>query len=214
MSINKYIYKSIKGGKRIENQDSFLIIDDNEFSFFAIFDGVGGALNGKKASNFAKKFIKNKFSNYLGQEIRLKEMMFDLNNDLVSSYFKEAFTTYCFIFMQRNNNEIYYSWLGDSRIYEITNQFMESITIDDSINKNVINKFLGDDQLSINDFRLCTTPKENKYFLLCTDGFYNILESNKLAFFKEFNKKYITKIKIDSLVNGLNEDDSTYIFIK
>lgn len=211
-----YITSSFKGIHRTENQDSYLVIDDPDYSLYAVFDGVGGAENGREASHLAKKFVKENFSRYINGKVKVKELLYDLNNALATSEYCEAYSTYCLLVIKKSTGMIYYSWLGDSRIYEVNNQFIEPITEDDSDGTNIITKFLGDDELTPDDIRLLSFKKDNKHLLLCTDGFYHILESDKFTFFKEFQRKSLdsVKTKIKSLVRGKNADDSTFIFVR
>jgi serine/threonine protein phosphatase PrpC len=214
-SIN-YITSTLKGIKSKENKDEFLVIEEDSYNIFAVFDGVSNARNGKEAASRAKTFIESNYKLYLKPSINIKKFMYDLNQYLVKSDLDEPYTTYCLVYIDKNDSSILYSWLGDSRIYIITSQYMEAITKDDSFKENVLSKYLGNPDLPIEDFRQKKTALEHSHILICTDGFYRLLEMNPLTFFDNFLKKSVSSIRsnIDALVTGNNLDDSTYIFVK
>lgn len=216
MSKSAYIFSSLKGLKQRENWDNLLIIDEITYSIFAVFDGVSSAENGKQASFQAKQFIKKNYKSYITGNIEIKRLMYDLNLYLVNSQLKEPYSTYCLVYLDKQSKLFCYSWLGDSRLYIITKQFIEKLTEDDNLSSHVITKFLGSADLDWNDFRQVESIKDNMHLLLCTDGFYRLLESNKLEFFNNINLKSLTalKEKFNSLIKGKNFDDSTFIFVK
>lgn len=86
-----YFFSSFKGIYREENQDSLVVIDEPCYSLFAVFDGVGGARNGKAASEFAKRFIKDNYSTYVSEIIKVDELMYNLNKRLTRSGIYEAY---------------------------------------------------------------------------------------------------------------------------
>lgn len=213
---HNYIYSSLKGTGHKENWDNLLVIDEALYSIFAVFDGVSSAKHGKEAAQQAKKFIKENYKKYINGKVDIKKLMYDLNQHLVNSTLREPYSTYCMVYYDKQLESYYYSWLGDSRLYIISNQFVEQITHDDSYSEHVITKFLGHSDLQWNDFRQLENTKQDVHLLLCTDGFYRVFESNKLAFFDNFHKKSLPTIKekINSLIRGKNFDDSTFIFVK
>ena len=84
----KIIYESVKGLNRVENQDNFLIIKDDCFSIMFVFDGVGSALNGKKATELCHEFISRMYRLFYQSEmINLSELMFETNQYLLSQNF-------------------------------------------------------------------------------------------------------------------------------
>jgi serine/threonine protein phosphatase PrpC len=211
-----HVFSSVKGEKRDTNKDYLLVIDESDYSIFAVFDGVSSAIGGGEAAKNAAAFIKSNYKKYLGDEINLKQLMHDANTHLLEAGIKQPFTTFCLVHVNKTSKFYTYSWLGDSRLYIISNQFMEQITIDDNLSENVLTKCLGDPQLHITDFRQEESPKKNLHLLLCTDGFSRIMEKERLVFFEVFQKKSLRAIseKINSLIKGKNIDDSTFIFVK
>jgi serine/threonine protein phosphatase PrpC len=213
---NNYTFSSLKGTKHIENWDNLIVIDEPDYNIFAVFDGVSGAKNGKKAAEYAKAFIKENYKKYVNFKVDIKGLMYDLNQRIINSTLKEPYSTYCLVYFDKEQQSYYYSWLGDSRLYEITNQFIEQVTDDDSFSDHLITKYLGSTELAMSDFRQFMSKKDTSHLLLCTDGFYRVFESERLKFFDSFQKKSLTAIKekLNSLIKGKNSDDSTFIFVK
>lgn len=217
--LRKYLHNSIKGTTHVENEDDLLIIEDMDYQLFLIFDGVSSAKNSKKAINLANEFISSNHKNYLDDiGYSLIDLMYDTNEYIVNSNVHDALTTYCAIFIPNQRNEITkISNLGDSRVYWMTKQYIEKLSIDDNLypGSNVINKCLGIDYLGKSDFREETINAEDKRLLLCTDGFYKFLEEDKNSIFKFLNGIYLEPIKknLVKIIDGKNKDDATYILI-
>lgn len=215
-----YISDSVVGVKKNQNQDNTLVINDPNFSLYVVFDGVSSAKNGYLGTILAKEFIIQNYSTYLNVKYsKLDELMYYCNEYITSKNVAEVFTTYSatLIFNEKKDIAIISS-LGDTRIYLVSNQFIEQVSIDDtfSFSSNIVTKCLGMDYLILEDFTTKTIYKNDMGVLICTDGFYSILEKEKMSFFMTFNKKNLnnTKSGLKSLISGRNIDDSTFIFIK
>lgn len=212
----KFIADSIQGIKRHENQDNFSVMETPKYTLYALFDGVGSAANGKKATDLAVEFLNNNHQHYTQMNRNLAKMMFDCNVYILSKRLKEPLTTYCLVYKAVSHQTIIYSHLGDSRIYSITPQYIEQISDDYSsaFGNNIITKCLGM-SLEKSEFRVHHIELENNSILMCTDGFYRIMEENRLNFFEVFRKRNgkIIQGQLDQLIRGRNNDDSTYIYI-
>ncbi|MBB5397943.1 PP2C family serine/threonine-protein phosphatase [Mucilaginibacter sp. AK015] len=220
MTTHRYVHicQSIKGLHKKHNEDNFLTIDDERFNLYAIFDGVGSALNSKKATDLAKEFIIANYTKYFSSQIKLDELMYDCNNYIINSRVKEPFTTYCVIVLFKSSpNEATYSYMGDSRIYLISKRFIEQITTDDKVHlSNVVTKCLGMNTLGNYDFYQKSINITDENLLLCTDGFYCFLEEDRMKFFEIFNKKNLKSVQeeIISIVSNRNKDDATFVLIR
>ncbi|RZK14598.1 MAG: hypothetical protein EOO43_16135, partial [Flavobacterium sp.] len=188
------------------------------YDVFAVFDGVSSARNSIKGTILCKNFIKKNHENYLKGQARLDLMMRDCNDYLVSLNIPELYTTHCVLFINRESSkEMVLSHLGDSRIYLITKQFIEQLTMDHKHHYgNVITKCLGMNALHTSDFEQKSVSLIDKNILLCTDGFYPFLEDNRLLFFEILNRKNFQSIKQDltSLIINKNKDDATFLLIR
>lgn len=220
MSYGKYILDSIKGKNHKINQDSIYIIKDKAFSLFFLFDGVSNAKNSLKGIEFAKSYIKNNYLKFLTQyEYDFIGLMSNVNKFINQSKIEECHTTYCSIYLPKISEDyLIYSSLGDSRIYRLSNQFFEPLTIDDNLlsNENILNKCLGMRKLQKRDFREYKISTESNRFLMCTDGFYNLFESQRKLFFEILNYSNFgyTKSKISYYIHNKCSDDASYILIE
>jgi serine/threonine protein phosphatase PrpC len=128
-----------------------------------------------------------------------------------------GYSTISILAVYRNSKNIEFLNIGDSRIYNFTNRYLEKITEDDNVGEtnNILTRFLGSDLLTIEDFKLKTLVNKGN-FLICTDGFYSLMENNLIRYFKILNFKY-PKRMLDTLVTeqlNINKDDSTFIILK
>lgn len=218
--LREHIFQSLKGIHKSENQDNFLIINEDQFMVYAIFDGLGSKTNSKTATILAKSYIKKNCLTFIDEsEIALNRLMLSCNEYLLARMDPELMTTYCIVYIPKDlNKSIQYSALGDTRLYTITAQFIEQLTEDDrvSVRANVLTKCLGMTGLSIHDFKQVTVEKKKGVLLLCSDGFYTFMEDNRLVFFDILNKRNLKSIKdsLYQLIHGNNADDSTYILIR
>jgi serine/threonine protein phosphatase PrpC len=215
----KYIFDSITGINKKENQDNLFVLNTDEYSLYALFDGVGSAINSKKATQLAIEFIKKNNREFLSTTVDLNRLLFEANNFIIGQQIPEALTTYCIVYIPNQPNlPVYYSSMGDTRLYAKTKQYIEQLTVDDRVEgtKNIITKCLGLGYMPLSDFSQWNYIRVDEELLICTDGFYSFLEENRLTFFELLNKKSLKSIK-DSLAQFIinkNQDDSTYIFIK
>lgn len=217
----KYTAESIKGLRKRENQDNYLIIEETDYSLYFVFDGVGSALNSKKATEISKKYVsKNHYEYFSNGYFNFSGLMYETNKYLLEQNIPEVKATYCCVCLSKVfPDKIEYSSLGDSRVYVINPQYLTQITEDDRFlsSQNTITKCLGMDGLNKSDFytkEYRITEKEQ--ILLCSDGFYNLMEREKRTYFETFYMQYLTsmKKKLHDLVKESNIDDSTFILIK
>ncbi|PVY40383.1 serine/threonine protein phosphatase PrpC [Pontibacter virosus] len=223
MSVMKkvsYIESSIRGIGKGENQDNILILENENGYLFVVFDGVGSAINSAEATRLAKEFISNVWNDFFkGPDLKLAWLMASTNSYLVSYPKKELLTTYSAVYIPKSEPKIIlYSSLGDSRIYVVNPQYLEQISEDDklSANSNYITKCLGLEHLQPDDFKQNRLNLYDDKLLLCTDGFYHILEANLLDFFFTLIKTNPSSIRrsLNAKLIGNNDDDATYLLIQ
>lgn len=212
----KYLTHTKKGISRDKNQDSVLIIEKSECYLFIVFDGVSSFENSYLFINEYKKKLRHRvFSTFLTSDI-LSDILYETHSEMLKLKINGKSTISLLYFNNLNSNVSFMS-IGDSRIYIFTNQFLQKITKDDSLElqKNIITKCLGMESLTINDFKIYPINAWNN-FLICTDGFYGLMENNLKSYFETFNFKYLKNIKskLSLFQRGKNLDDSTYIVIK
>ncbi len=212
----KYISNSKRGLSRDRNQDRILIIDKDYYYFFALFDGVSSYPDSYKLIERFKKLIYTNIAALDKQGNNLDSFLYNLNKE-VSNLDINGASTLSVLFISKDWDIVKYVNVGDTRVYMFNNQFLEQISSDDSleVGSNIITKFLGSKSLTKEDFKPYSL--ENQYhYLLCTDGFYSLMENNLKNYFTTLNFKNLTNIKkkFSTLQRRENSDDSSYILVK
>ena len=211
----KYLYNSKKGIERDRNQDSLIILNGENYILFIVFDGIS-------SYKYSYKFI-NAYKKLLRDEIRKDFTKENLSNALYKSHemalklkIDGKSTMSALVLDKKTNNKQFVS-IGDSRIYLFTKQYIQQITNDDSLagSSHIVTRCLGMSELSIKDFELINIEKGSN-FLICTDGFYSLMEENIKDFFMSLNYSMSQNIKkkLSLLQRRKNIDDSTYIIVK
>ena len=212
----QYISDSFKGTTHYNNQDGLIVVKENDYEMFIVFDGVSLSENQIEGVRIAVEYIKKNYSRFYSREVfRLDELMIETNNAIINSEWTDALTTYCAAVIH-NNRRIIVSHLGDSRIYSYTKNALIKRTDDDVIypGSNVLTKCLGIERLKTGDFYQREIDFERK-LLICTDGFYELMERDSKEFADILNLSDLNRMKsaIYQEVAGNNRDDATYILI-
>jgi serine/threonine protein phosphatase PrpC len=212
----KHLVGSKKGTNRNKNQDRFLIIEKDGYSLFMVFDGVSSNQMSYLFINEFKKRVRFKSKVAEISENTLSKVLYEINIKLIQSGL-EGMSTLSLLFFNKIGNNVEFLNIGDSRIYIFTNQYLEKITEDDALlgRNNIITKYLGLEALTLDDFQLEKTSNDCNY-LMCTDGFYTLMENELKEYFTTLNFRKLRNIKkkLLSLQKGNNSDDSSYIIIK
>lgn len=217
----KFAIGSYKGLTRNDNRDNAFFVS-SEYSFImGVFDGVSSATGSGEGIKIAKEFIVNHFKDFENDKLtNISDLIFKLNNVLCNAGLNDPFMTYAILEIPKDNSPMYqFSSMGDSRIYALTPQYVLQLTKDDSINDNFITKFLGKPNLIHSDFQTVQQNITEKAFLLCTDGFYSVIENEKKGFLEiiraiGLKKWYYVKHRMDKLILNRNNDDATYILVR
>jgi serine/threonine protein phosphatase PrpC len=212
-----YIADSFQGTTHTANQDGILIIQEDQYKIFIVFDGVSLSENQIKGVQLATEFISENYVKFYKEEVfQLREMMFQVNNTIICSKWKDALTTYCAAVMMENNY-LTISHLGDSRIYSIEDNNLIQQTEDDSLfpGSNVLTKCLGIERLTNSDFYNKEIKIVRGRILICTDGLFELIEkeSNKLIDILNHSDLDNMKGMLKKIISGRNRDDATYILI-
>ncbi len=213
------IYGSFKGVSHQKNEDERLIIFDKNYSIITIFDGVSTAAGSGEGIKLVKDYLKKQHKYYYRNDnFNLSKLFYDSNKALISNNISEPFTTFCSLFIPLNENDkIKYVSLGDSRIYSISNQYIDPLTYDDKnpLQNNVITKYLGKPSLQLDEFKQNDLNTIENMYLLCTDGFYALMDNSKERFFEIFNFSHLENMKkaIKREIKN-NIDDASYIIVR
>jgi serine/threonine protein phosphatase PrpC len=211
----KYISFSQKGIKRDRNQDSIFVKENDNISLFILFDGVSSNPSSHLFVEKFKKILLLKYNLINRDGGNLSKLLFQVHSETLSSNI-DGYSTMSAVCINRSENVLSFVNIGDSRIYIYTNQFIEKVSTDNSLvnNKNILTKYLGDSTLSKKDFDIKRIKFES-HLLICSDGFYKVMEQNLKEFFRILNFDRFNNIKnsFESVLKNQN-DDTTYIIIK
>ena len=214
------ISDSLQGNTHRENQDGVLIIDEGDYLLCFIFDGVSRSVNPSKAVETVKNYIQSEYRLFINAETHdLRNLMYSAEKILWESEWRGALTTYAALgFLREDTCNIFFSNLGDSRIYLLYEDRLQKITRDHTLypGSNILTKCLGTGRLSEDDFLQEKLNTDSIGILLATDGFYAILENEQDTFFHVLREENCSNLKrmIRDLLQGKNYDDASYIFLK
>lgn len=234
----KYTARTDVGLKRENNEDNlYAKVYDQSNALFVVCDGLGGYSCGEVASKVAVNCIKDNFEQNIEklqteneEEITkyILQLILTANEKIFSMQmsnpkYKGMGTT--IVLVARINNIIYYSSVGDSRLYYIDNNIekIEQITIDDTYvnelikkkiidkseaqthpQKHVLTKALG--IFNTVETEVKVLSKDDGYLLLCSDGLTNMLKNEDIL--QEIKKTNFMTLS-DSLVDSANRNGGT-----
>ena len=186
------------GGRSINEDSIFMTEIDNKFCFVAA-DGLGGHGHGEQASKILIDVFKQEFENYSGCDFLARA--FEKSQEKVLEFQKtknQARTTAVVLVI--SGSKCYWGHIGDSRLYRFRKQRIITRTLDHSVSQ--ILAITGDikeseiathssrsrllravgDNWTDKPYELSkkTNIKKDDYFLLCTDGLWEILPEKAL----------------------------------
>ena len=204
----RYAVESDKGKQRSINEDSYNVIAGYPGIpvVFIVADGMGGHNSGEVASKTAVDFINNYilnnpdlFADDKDISESIKEVIIKSNKEVINKAkekkkYNGMGTT--IIIAVIKNNKVYFGHVGDSRVYLVRNDELNQITTDHSYieelvltgsltreeaqnhpGKNLITRALGSkDDIEVDTY-ICKLQNTDT-FIICTDGFYNMIEGN------------------------------------
>lgn len=214
----RLIFDSTKGIERNQNKDRIWIKETADTFFCILFDGISSAQEASKGIDIAVSFLEKNWSRVLIQAgYTLADLMFETNQAILHSNLRTPFTTYGAVLVSKNLDTMNFSSLGDTRIYRVNSQYLKQLSQDDNLgnNKNIVTKYLGMLELGRQDVPVSTVDISDSRVLLCSDGFYSLLEKDLSRFFRVLNFKRRSDIQkaLDEEVKGKNRDDSSYILL-
>jgi serine/threonine protein phosphatase PrpC len=220
LQINKYckeVNSNVLGAKCLK-----------EKNLVSVCDGLGGEEFGEVAADIAVKEMA-RISEQLTDENCVDKLTyeFDIINRLICNEIekKEVRMGTTIVSVYINKETVSFFNIGDSRAYIFENGELTQISKDHSMkNKdgektNSLSQHLGifPDEIVIEPYILENiTLSKKAYILLCTDGFYNMVESKKTEEIlkkKISNKRKIKELLKCALDNG-GKDNITIALIK
>lgn len=181
-------------GKRNSNQDSLLIKKGDYFGkksiLLAVADGVGGLSSGEIASGTVVNDLSKLYQNIISSDNKkslddiLRDILFVLDNShmKINTHIintgEQMGSTVALLFIC--GKEYVAVNVGDTRLYCYTNDICKQLNIDDSCGNHVLTQCLGARQ-NMKPHVYRGKIKEDIGFLICSDGFYDKLESHELV---------------------------------
>ena len=234
----RYTARTDVGLKRENNEDYLYAKNyDQNNALFIVCDGLGGYSSGEVASKVAVNCIKDNFEQDLeklqslqDEEIQkyIKELIQKANEKIFSMQmsnpkYKGMGTTV--VLVVKINNVMYYSSVGDSRLYYIDkeSQTIDQITIDDTyVNELIKKKIIDKSEASTHpqkhvltkalgifntiEAEVNTLSKSEGFLLLCSDGLTNMLKNEDILQ-KVTSTNFMTLS--DELVDSANRNGGT-----
>ena len=225
------------GCVRKNNEDSYLVLPD--YGLFAVADGMGGHNAGEVASYLAIEELNKRA--FMLNSIRTDEIQQWVISAIANAN-KEVFEASCFdsgmegmgttlTTLVVKNNKAVIGHIGDSRIYIWRDGRLSLLSEDHSMvnelvrmghiseekaknhpHRNILSRALGIERhTEIDCFQLDTQAGD--VFLLCTDGFSNVIEDEEIA--REFRsegswEEHLEKLK-DLIIKRGAPDNFTAI---
>ncbi|GET31812.1 hypothetical protein PbJCM13498_06750 [Prolixibacter bellariivorans] len=212
-----YITGSVKGIQRERNQDRVYILDEPGYHLFIIFDGVSSYPESYRYIETFMEFLEEYHHEWLGKEKNGLGQLLYLAYLHCRKTFVAGSTTISALFIPDEKQLPEMISIGDSRIYAFRRKNMVSLTEDDNVPEmpNILTRWVGHDYLSAEDFR----PVEvaiDKQFLLCSDGFYSVMEQSHEAFYPTLKLPELERVReeLHRLMEGNNSDDASYILVR
>jgi len=215
------------GLKRKTNEDSYLIDEKNDFAI--VSDGMGGYEKGEIASSiiveeFSKQlceYIDTDSSKHTREEIiKYLDMANERSSKKISIYAnnhnitKTMGATVVGLYFAIDMNKLVLFHMGDSRVYRISDNEIEQMTVDHSVNNNILAKAIGNFDTFSLDVKL-TNFYEDDIYLICSDGVYNyISDEEMLSTIQKEGLNNSCKIIKDIIYKNGAKDNLTLIIAK
>ncbi|MEN8907484.1 MAG: protein phosphatase 2C domain-containing protein [Clostridiales bacterium] len=192
ISVNSFGMSDI-GKVRTENQDSFLI--DKNIGVYIVADGMGGMVDGAKASKFVtnamKRYIEENFNFDLRKNVRYVIRLLRKGINLVNNELKKTITTKTgstIVVLVHIDEKFYIANVGDSLAFGIRDDQIIQLTpehnlawvlvmleklkpeeVKDHPAKHSLTAYMGMEG-EIEAYVNIIKPENNDYVLLCSDG--------------------------------------------
>lgn len=193
-------------GGRSKNEDYMGMAEKDGRFFFVVCDGLGGHDKGEVASHLVVEEVMRFFYEYSEEDKWLENAIMHSQDALMDKQNKErAFgkmkTT--FVGMTLKDNRIQWAHVGDSRLYHFAGNHLHSRTLDHSVPQSLANahqikekeirnhpdrnrllRVMGS-EWEMPRYEICKEKTLDRFhkrhaFLLCTDGFWELIEEKEM----------------------------------
>ena len=212
-----YVADSVKGMQRERNQDRVYVINEPGYGLFIVFDGVSSYPESYRYIETFTEFLDENHHEWLDNgKNGLGQLLYLAYLHCRKTFIAGSTTLSALFFPGESLLPVMVS-IGDSRIYALRKKNWVSLTEDDNVPEmpSILTRWVGHDYLSAEDFRPVEVSLYEQ-FLLCSDGFYGVMEQNREAFCQAMKLLEIEKVKetIHHLMGEKNSDDASYILLR
>lgn len=181
----QYGHFTHKGTSRAENQDAVLCAPHH--GLWVVADGMGGHAHGQYASQTIIRTIAQ-ITEQLPASTKpidlLSEALAHANRDILNhahSLGPNQIVGSTVVILFLHEDQYHILWAGDSRCYLLREETLSALTQDhaDPHANNVLTNAVGVNPDLMIDYQNGILYEED-YFLLCSDGLYNIFDDRKL----------------------------------
>ncbi len=223
-----------KGKRREKNEDTFIVqeVSNKQFLIACVIDGVGGYNGGEVAAEIARSVILEHVQNLSGDIIETLQLAVVAANERIQQQRNAnegnanmACVLTCVI-ADIKNNKLYYSHVGDTRLYLLRDATLVKISKDHSAvgfleesgrlseeeamrhpRRNEINKALGFEAEIAETVDYIETGESpflpGDIILLCSDGLSDMISSGTISSILNMNRTLAERAK--ELVDAANE---------
>lgn len=225
------------GLRREENQDSYGVIENQNFKLYIVADGMGGVKGGGIASNLAINVLKE-----------CLEDKVELNEAAISSAVEHANTEIfekgtgdpalagmgtTFVGLGFVGSRMLISSVGDSRAYRVRDNNIQQLTVDHTLVmellrsgaisaeqadnhpvSHMLTRSLGPAPTVEVDCWVCEDgPARGDIYVMCSDGLYNLVHAHEIAQIAQDNYIDVAVQKLVKLANERGGTDNITVII-
>ena len=185
-------------GKRTQNEDTISVLESGNSVLALVADGLGGHGGGDDASRVAVSSINSELQNCMVTADALIDAITNANQKVCESQTDEVKMKTTIAALWLNGNAAVVANVGDSRIYQIRKGKIIYQSVDHSVapmavyageitadqirgnsDRNKLIRALGSESDVNPDSKvLCVEPDD--YFLLCSDGFWELITESEM----------------------------------
>ena len=235
--------KSDVGLKRTSNQDNFACDQDDNVTWAAVCDGMGGISGGDIASKIAVDAVREAISSKEYGSINEENVrdifikVFDKANEKIfcasmkNEKLKGMGTT--MVLSAILGCKVHVAHVGDSRAYLLGKDNIKQLTMDHSIvqqmidkgeitveeakehpKKNIITRAIGAEDFVVADY-ICEDFKDEDTLLMCTDGLTNYIDNDELLkICNDYHGDELVDVLISTANNCGGSDNITVVVIQ
>ena len=223
-------FKTLKEENDGNNKTQTMQFENIDNVICSVFDGLGGEINGERASYIAASTLKEHMEENTNKEFIWEKYIDEANDKICEEMPVNLRMGTTVAAIQFLKDEISICNLGDSRIYGFKNKNLQQLSVDhtearlqEKLNITLDHKPRLTQHLGIRREELKLTPYKNKYeytqfnkILICSDGLTDMLEEKEIA--QIMSQPLEVKEIVDQLVEKALEkggkDNTTVIVLE